>query len=175
MTNSQKCDIIIVQKTKGIDTMITACELCAKIAIENALREEADRAIKMQTAKIFAEEILSPIIANLTEIPDHLLIGYRCSESNDVALYRNISDWNETTTLSGNLRKDRHLTNKVDCDRDFSTLDYEILNQYLAEFGFQISYPSKFTIFTEYSSSTRDRGLNIDFLYLSMTCPAEDF
>jgi hypothetical protein len=28
-------------------TMITACELCAKITVEKVLREEAERAIKM--------------------------------------------------------------------------------------------------------------------------------
>lgn len=155
--------------------MITACELCAKIAVENVLHEEAERAIKMQTAKIFAEEILSPIIVALTEIPNHLLIGYRYSKPNHVALYRNISDWTYGVTARGNPRKDRYLTDKVECNKDFSMLDYEVLNQYLAEFGFQISYTSKFVTMTEYSSSTRDTGHDVDFLYLSMTCPAEDF
>jgi hypothetical protein len=155
--------------------MITACELCAKITVEKVLREEANRTIKMQTAKIFAEKILSPIIATLTEIPDHLLIGYRYSEPNGIALYRNISDWTKGVTTRGNPRRDRRLTDKVECNEDFSMLDYEVLNQYLAEFGFQISCASKFVTMTEYSTSTRDTGHDVDFLYLSMICPAEDF
>lgn len=155
--------------------MITACELCAKIAVENALREEAERAIKMQTAKNFAEEILSPIIVNLTEIPDHLLIGYRYSEPNRIALYRNISSWTKCVTTRGYPYRDRNLTDEVKCDKDFSMLDYEVLNQYLAEFGFQISCTSKFVTMTEYSTSASNIGRDVDFLYLSMICPAEDF
>lgn len=155
--------------------MITACELCAKIAVENALREEAERAIKMQTAKNFAEEILSPIIVNLTEIPDHLLIGYRYSEPNRIALYRNISSWTKGVTTRGYSYRDRNLTDEVKCDKDFSMLDYEVLNQYLAEFGFQISCTSKFVTMTEYSTSVSNIGRDVDFLYLSMICLAEDF
>jgi hypothetical protein len=155
--------------------MITACELCAKITVEKVLREEAERAIKMQTAKAFAEEILSPIIVNLTEIPDHLLIGYRYSGPNRIALYRNLSGWTKGVTTRGNPCRDRNLTDEVKCDKDFSMLDYEVLNQYLAEFGFQISCTSKFITMTEYSTSTPDAGRDVDFLYLSMICPAENF
>ena len=57
--------------------MITACELCAKITVETAMREEAIRIAKAKTAKAFAEEVISPILEKLTEIPNHLEIGFR--------------------------------------------------------------------------------------------------
>jgi hypothetical protein len=58
--------------------MITACQLCAKITVENALREEAERIAKMQVAKAFAEEIISPILENLTEVPNRMLWATDC-------------------------------------------------------------------------------------------------
>jgi hypothetical protein len=154
--------------------MITACELCAKITVENALREEATRIAKMKTAKVFAEEILSPILSQLTEVPDHFLIGYRY-EGGVCGLFKRISGWSKSTTSRGNLKKERNLTDAVGGGFDFSKLDYEVLNQYLAEFGFQISVETKWICMTEYSSSTRDTGLDVEFLYISMTCPMEDF
>ena len=154
--------------------MITACELCAKITVENALREEATRIAKMKTAKVFAEEILSPILSKLTEVPNHLLIGYRY-EGSSCGLFKRISGWSKSTTTRGNLKKERSLTDVVGENFDFSELDYEVLNQYLAEFGFQISVETKWICMTEYSSSTRDAGLDVEFLYISMTCPMEDF
>lgn len=154
--------------------MITACELCAKITVENALREEATRIAKMKTAKVFAEEILSPILSKLTEVPNHLLIGYRY-EGGRCGLFKRISGWSKSTTTRGNLKKERSLTDVVGENFDFSKLDYEVLNQYLAEFGFQISVETKWVCMTEYSSSTRDAGLDVEFLYISMTCPMEDF
>lgn len=154
--------------------MITACELCAKITVENALREEATRITKMKTAKVFAEEIIGPILSQLTEVPNHLLIGYRY-EGGRCGLFKRISGWSKSTTARGNLKKERSLTDLVGENFDFSELDYEVLNQYLAEFGFQISVETKWICMTEYSSSTRDTGLDIEFLYISMTCPMEDF
>ena len=154
--------------------MITACELCAKVTLENALREEATRIAKMQTAKLFAEEIIDPILSQLTEVPNHLLIGYRY-EGGRCGLFKRISSWSKSTTARGNLKKERSLTDLVGENLDFSKLDYEVLNQYLAEFGFQISVETKWICMTEYSSSTRDTGLDIEFLYISMTCPMEDF
>ena len=154
--------------------MITACELCAKITVENALREEAIRIAKMKTAKVFAEEIISPILTHLTEVPNHHLIGYRY-EGGRCGLFKRISGWSKSTTTRGNLKKERELTDLVNCEVDFSQLDYEVLNQYLADFGFQVSVETKWVCMTEYSSSTRDVGLNVDFIYISMTCPMEDF
>jgi hypothetical protein len=142
--------------------------------VENALREEAARIAKMKTAKVFAEEILSPILSQLTEVPNHLLIGYRY-EGGRCGLFKRISGWSKSTTTRGNLKKERSLTDVVGENFDFSKLDYEVLNQYLAEFGFQISVETKWVCMTEYSSSTRDTGLDVEFLYISMTCPMEDF
>lgn len=154
--------------------MITACELCAKITVENALREEAERIAKMRLAKAFAEEIISPILDGLKEIPNRLLIGYRYNGGQRTGLYRNISKWQKGTTTRGNPKQDRHLINSIDGTMDYTLLDYEVVNQYLAEFGFQISCVTKWITLTEYSTSTRDTGLDIDFIYLSMTCPLED-
>lgn len=154
--------------------MINACELCAKIAIETALRDEATRVVKMQTAKTFAEEIISPILEELTEVPDHLLIGYRIHESTSNALYRGIGDWKKGTTTRGNPMKSRDLISPVRCNIKGEFLDYEVLNQYLAEFGFQLSWTKKWVCTTEYSTSTRDSGYDLDFLYISMTCPLEN-
>lgn len=154
--------------------MITACELCAKITVENALHEEATRIAKMKTAKVFAEEILSPILSQLTEVPNHFLVGYRY-EGSRWSLFQRISDWSKSTTSRGNLKKERWLSNEIKADFDFSELDYEVLNQYLAEFGFQISVETKWVCMTEYSSSTRNTGHDVDYLYISMTCPLEEF
>ena len=155
--------------------MITACELCAKITVENALREEAERIAKMRLAKAFAEEIISPILDGLKEIPNHLLIGYRYNGGQRTGLYRNISKWQKSMTHCGNPKRDRDLIDEVRGESDYTMLDYEMLNQYLSEFGFQISTQMKWFTSTEYSTSTKDRGNYVDELYLSMTCPMEDF
>lgn len=154
--------------------MITACELCAKITVENVMREEAERVAKMKVAKTFAEEIISPILENLTAIPDHLCIGYRYHGSNSTALYTKISDWQRSMTNRGNPKWDRNLSGMIRGSIDFSLLDYEVLNQYLAEFGFQISYETEWMKMTRYSTSTADTSLKVDTLYLSMTCPVEN-
>lgn len=154
--------------------MINACELCAKITLETALRDEAMRVAKMQTAKTFAEEIIAPILESLTEIPDHKLIGYRIHESTGGFFYRGLSEWEEGLTTRGNPMKHRSLIDDVHCDINGELLDYEVLNQYLADFGFQLSWSKKWVCTTEYSTSTRDSGYDLDFLYISMTCPLEE-
>lgn len=154
--------------------MITACELCAKITVETALREEATRIAKMQTAKMFAEEIIDPILRTLKEVPDHMKIGYRYTHSHSkVGLWGNISSWHNGKTCMGNPKKTRYLENEIG-EGDFSMLDYEYVNQYLAEFGFQISTSTDKICTTQYSTSTRDDYDYIDTLYLSMTCPMEN-
>lgn len=154
--------------------MINACELCTKITIETALRDEAVRVAKAQTAKTFAEEVIAPILESLTEIPDHKLIGYRIHGSTNSAFYRGIGEWHKGKTIRGNPMKTRDLIDPVCCDIKGELLDYEVLNQYLADFGFQLSWEKKWVCHTEYSTSTRDAGYTLDFLYISMTCPLEE-
>ena len=155
--------------------MITACELCAKIAVENVLREEAERVAKMQTAKVFAEEIISPILEALTEVPNKTMLGYRLPGGSKIGLYRHLSDWKRSLTNHGNPKWERDLTSPILGTIEFELLDYEVLNQYLAEFGFQITYEREWKTMVQYSTSTTDRGFTVDTLYLTMTCPMEEF
>jgi hypothetical protein len=158
--------------------MITACELCAKIALENALKEEAERIEKMKVAKYFVEEVIAPIVENATEVPNKALIGYRYHAPSPLCkdgMAKMLSDWRESKTARGHLKKTRSLTNWVGDSVNYSLLDYEFVNQYLAEFGFQISYNTKSIVIVEYSSSTRDAEEDVDFIYLSMTCPLENY
>ena len=156
--------------------MISACELCAKIAIENAMKDEAMRVAKMKVAKGFAEQVIGPILATLTEVPDHLEIGFRYHEPNGRGMFQGVSKWETGVTVRGNPVKHRNFTGElISNEGDYSLLDYEVLNQYLAEFGFQISTELKWITLTEYSTSTPDRGAYVDKLFLSMTCPLEDF
>lgn len=154
--------------------MITACELCSKITVENALHEEITHIAKMKTAKVFAEEILSPILSQLTEVPNHFFIGYR-HEKDRYGLYKRISNWKIGTTHRGYSKRERNLTDVIGDNFDFSNLDYKVLNQYLAEFGFQVSVETKWICTSQCSSYARDAGFDVDFLYISMTCPKEDF
>lgn len=154
--------------------MITACELCAKIAVENVLREEAERVAKMQVAKAFAEEIISPILETLTEVPNRTVLGYRLPGGSRVGLYRTLTDWTKGLTNHGNPKWERDLTNPMFGATDYALLDYEVLNQYLAEFGFQIACESGWMTTVRYSTTTTDRGFNVDTLYLTMTCPLEE-
>lgn len=154
--------------------MITACELCAKITVENALREEAERIAKVRATKAFAEEVISPIIEKLSNIPDHLYIGCRYHKPNARGLFQGVSGWSKSMTHCGNPKRDRDLIDEVRGESDYTMLDYEMLNQYLSEFGFQISTQMKWFTSTEYSTSTKDRGNYVDELYLSMTCPMEE-
>lgn len=151
--------------------MMSACELCSKITVENALHEEATRITKMQSAKMFAENIISPIIENLTEIPNHLKIGFCIRDAEIKYLYQGVSDWKKTYTHCGNPMESRYLIGQS--ENGYEMLDYEVLNQYLAEFGFQISTKFGWIVTDTYSTSTRDKGYQVDYLYLSMTCPIE--
>lgn len=155
--------------------MITACELCAKITVETAMREEAIRIAKAKTAKAFAEEVISPILEKLTEIPNHLEIGFRYHDPSARGLFCGIGGWQLSTTTRGNPMRIRNFIEEIRGESDYTMLDYEILNQYLAEFGFQISTELKWITTVEYSTSTKNRGDYVDYLYLSMTCPMEDF
>lgn len=156
--------------------MITACELCTKISVENALREEATRIAKAKVAKGFAEEVIAPILEKLTKIPDHLEIGFRYAEPTARGLFTGVGDWHHSTTRYGNDVKYRHFIGEIKGETgDYSMLDYGVLNQYLAEFGFQISTERKRIIHKKYSSSAADLWVDVDYLYLSMTCPLEDF
>ena len=154
--------------------MITACELCAKIAVENVLREEAERVAKMQVAKAFAEEIISPMLETLTEVPNRTVLGYRLPGGSRVGLYLDITDWKSGLTNHGKPNWERDLVKPVLGTTDYELLDYEVLNQYLAEFGFQLAWESKWMTTVRYSTSTADRGFNVDTLYLTMTCPMEE-
>ena len=155
--------------------MITACELCTKITIEKALREEKLRAEKAYAAKIFAEEIIQPILTELAEIPDQLMIGCKYSHWSSPELYRKLSEWKNSLTSCGNPKKERKVIDEIyNKNLDWNKLDYEILNQYLAEFGYKIFWEkNKKTVMTKYSYSS-DMEYEIDFLYLSMICPLED-
>ena len=157
--------------------MITACELCAKIALENALKEEIERIEKMKLAKSFVEEVIAPIVESATDVPNKQLIGYRyhSPEWRTHGMAKTLSDWQKFFTASGNPKKERWLTDWVGDNQDYRSLDYTVVNQYLAEFGFQISYDTKSIVTTEYSTSTRDRKDDIDFIYLTMTCPLDNY
>lgn len=157
--------------------MITACELCAKIALENALKEEAERIAKMEIAKSFVEEVIAPIVEKATEVPNKAFIGYRYHnpEGQYKGMATMLTGWRTRLTASGNSKKERELTDWVGINMNYRSLDYTVVNQYLAEFGFQISYDTKSIVTTEYSTSTRDRREDIDFIYLSMTCPLENY
>ena len=155
--------------------MINACELCAKIAVENAMKDEALRVAKMKVAKAFAEEVIAPMLITLTEVPDHLEIGFRYHNPNARGLFQGVSRWENGMTVRGNPMKRRDFTGELKGEGDYCLLDYEVLNQYLAEFGFQISTELKWMTTVEYSTSTADRGAYVDKLFLSMTCPLENF
>ena len=156
--------------------MINACELCAKITLENALRNEALRVNKMKVAKAFAEDVIAPMLTTLTEVPDHLEIGFRYHDPNARGLFRGVSKWEDGVTTRNNPMRSRHFIGELKGNEgDYSLLDYEVLNQYLAEFGFQISTQMDWITTIEYSTSTADRGTYVDTLFLSMTCPLEDF
>lgn len=155
--------------------MINACELCAKITLENALRNEALRVEKMKVAKAFAEDVIAPMLTTLTEVPDHLEIGFRYHGDNARGLFQGVSKWEDGMTTRKNPMRYRDFTGELKGEGDYTLLDYEVLNQYLAEFGFQISTHLKWMTTVEYSTTTADRGAYVDILYLSMTCPLEDF
>ena len=158
--------------------MITVCELCAKISIEEAIKEaqrlEQEALLQMkkvEVAEAFAEEILAPIIENLHEMPNNLFLGYRWDRI-DVAFYTSLSDWKTGLTNRGNPKQERRFINPVLSlnGTNFSLLDYNLVNAYLRDYGFQISCSSIYVELTKYSTSTRNSGGHIDHLYLSTLC-----
>ena len=167
--------------------MIYACDLCTKIAVETALREEAERIAeakraeelriqKTATAKAFAEEIIAPIVENLKEIPDHLFLGYRYAGSGEYSggLHTRIGDWENELTARKNPVKRRYLKNELKGQSSYSQLDFEFLNQYLANFGFQVSAEYKKIVQSIYSTSTKDTYMGVYEIYLTLTCPLEE-
>jgi hypothetical protein len=182
--------------------MITSCELCAKIAIEEAIKAEAERIKKIQLeertkqletkiVEVFAEEILAPIISELTEMPNHLLIGYNYTDewgSSSVQLYKNMSSWIEELTQFNNPMKRRYLENQIKANtKEIMTfediihnhltpkLNIDMLNQYLENFGFKITRKTEKMCVVIYSTSTPDYYRDIDSFYLTAICPEENF
>lgn len=153
--------------------MITACELCTKITVEKALQEEKIRIKKMEAVEKFAEEVLSPILSALTEIPDNTFIGYRY-HNGFRGLYRKIGEWQNGKTCFGNPMKERSLIKPIDINYDFAYLDYELLNRHLINFGFQVFVKTESFCMQEFSTSTPDRYSEIDKIYLSIVCPNEE-
>ena len=158
--------------------MITVCELCEKISIEEAIREakrleeEAQRHLKkIALAETFVEQILAPIVENLKSMPKNLFLGYR-DEYDSNAFYEAIGDWEEGYTARGNLKKTRHLIRPVKNPNniDFSLLDFILVNEYLRDFGFQIICEELYFVSTHYTTSTRDAETLVTKLYLSTLC-----
>lgn len=182
--------------------MITSCELCAKIAIEKAIREEAER-IKMaqreerkkylekEIAKLFAEKFLAPLISELTEVPNHLFIGYirndeYCGIDGSLRIYKNIGPWKEELTHWGNPMKRRCFEDEIKIELDYPIsldecvtlepkLNIVLLNQYLENFGFKIISEIQKVCTSMYSTSTPDYYWEISSLYLTAICPEENF
>ena len=159
--------------------MITVCELCEKISIEEAIREakrleeEAQRHLeKIALAETFVEEILAPIVENLKSMPKDLFLGYRRKYNSSEAFYEAIGDWEEGYTARGNLKKTRHLIRptKNPNNIDFSLLDFILVNEYLRDFGFQIICEESYFVSTHYTTSTRDEEISVTKLYLSTLC-----
>lgn len=159
--------------------MITVCELCEKISIEEAIREakrleeEAQRHLeKIALAETFVEQILAPIVENLKSMPKNLFLGYRhkfgCSE----AFYKGIGEWKESYTARRNLKRERNLAYPIENPNNinFALLDFTLVNDYLRDFGFQIICEEGTYVSTEYTSSTRDAEASVIKLYLSTLC-----
>lgn len=156
--------------------MMTACELCDKIALEKALKEAETKKRKLKCAKAYAEQVLNPILSKLNELPDHLFIGYKYPD--DVELFHNISEWKDGWTPRGNYKRTRDLIDNSSplkfpeyARGDF---DYDVLNEYLASFGFEVSYKRSSFIRAEYSTSTPDDVYHIDEVYITAICPLKE-
>ena len=166
--------------------MITSCELCAKVAIEEAIREEERRkeAIKIEAeerevAKIFAENLIAPIIANLTKIPNKLFIGYS-EQSERLFLSKGVGkEWKVVGFTSRRYKKlSKLLTHDTTTENPVGRcLRFDYLNDYLLNFGFTITY-KKETVekaFKYESSPNCLYDITITGLYLSAVCPEENF
>lgn len=147
--------------------MISACELCIKIATEEALRKT-----QLEQAKLFSEKIISPILMGLTEIPKKYFIGYSYEKLHTV--YREIGPWIEEMTLRGNPKKERYLENPIECEVRFNELTVEVLNEYLEEFGFKIEYEKEVFNYAIYSTRSVPQSTWIKKLYLSLLCPLDE-
>jgi hypothetical protein len=155
--------------------MITSCELCVKLGMEELIKEEK----KKKAVEIFAEEIIAPIINELTEMPKEKFIGI-FEESHIYHhyfhLYSKISDWKETKTSCGNKKWVRHLEGHVEKDNpSHLPLDFNLLNQYLNHYGFNIVCKEEFYEMVKYATSSATYGSTYTSLYLSAICPEENF
>ena len=154
--------------------MITSCELCAKIEMEELIKEEK----KKKAVEIFAEEIIAPIINELTEIPKEKFIGiFEESYSHCYFyLYPKISNWKETKTNRGNKKWERYFDGKIMKDNpSLLPLDFNLLNQYLNHYGFNIVCKKEYYETVRYATSSSTYGFTYTSLYLSAICPEENF
>lgn len=154
--------------------MMTACELCAKVTaieIEKALKEEIDRREK---AKTFVEEVISTVVDKLTVIPKDLWIGYL---NDDGYLCGRLTEWKSYYTHCGNPASYRVFTENPyvpKCNIRFEKLNYDLVNEYLKDFGFCIRVEYKTFTVTEYSTTTPNVFRAVAAIYLSMICPTEE-
>ena len=154
--------------------MMTACELCAKVTaieIEKALKEEIN---KREKAKAFVEEVISPIVDTLTAIPKDLWIGYL---NGNGCLCGNLTEWKNYVTNFGNPASYRQFTENPYISKyhtPFRELDYNLVNEYLKDFGFCIKTERKIFTVGKYTTKTPDAIQNVDAIYLSMICPMEE-
>lgn len=154
--------------------MMTACELCAKVTaieIEKALKEEIN---KREKAKAFVEEVISPIVDTLTAIPKDLWIGYLSQYG---YLRGNLTEWEDYVTNYGNPASYREFADNPyipKCYTSFKDLDYNLVNEYLKDFGFCIKTKREVFTVAKYTTKTPDTIHIADAIYLSMICPMEE-
>jgi hypothetical protein len=154
--------------------MITSCELCVKLGMEELIKEEK----KKKAVEIFAEEIIAPIINELTEIPKEKFIGifedsYGYYHFN---LYSKFSDWKESRTSCGNKKWERRLEGNVKKENPSQLpLDFNLLNQYLNHYGFNIVCKEEPYEIVRYETSYTSYCFTYTSLYLSAICPEENF
>lgn len=148
--------------------MITACQLCEKVALEAVAREALEHENKVKTAKAFVEVAIAPIVAKLTTIPENLLLGYVLN----TCFYTRLTDWTRKTTDYGNTKYERYFTGQVTGGMNFFDINY--VADYLAEFGFRLRTETQFVETDRYTTSTCNRGHDVTVLYLSLMCPAEE-
>ena len=153
--------------------MITSCELCVKLGMEELIKEEK----KKKAVEIFAEEIIAPIINELTEMPKEKFIGILKKSSNQLFhFYPKISDWKETKTNRGRKKWERDLEGHVMKGNPSNLpLDFNLLNQYLNHYGFNIVCKEEFYEMVRYTTSSSTYGFTYTSLYLSAICPEENF
>ena len=148
--------------------MISACELCEKITVENVLRSVVEHEKKMQTAKEFAETVIAPIIEGMTEIPDDFLLGYAMK----TCVYSGLTEWKEYITNRGNKAYYREFKKTLARGMDYFDPDY--VADYLAAFGFRLSVVPRQLDCRRYTTSTGTSYWDVDELHLSLMCPFEE-